>query len=187
MKAQNTVQKSIIKSNTTCVFRSASRLARSAPGKLMLAAALLFSLVTVPLLTRGQDGNEPAANQKHELTGNWMVTVTRLNPPPGAPPNILSLMTYFQDQNFLEESNSPAIRSTARGTWERTAYHQFTRTSTSFRFDAARNYLGTSRLTAMMTLSEDGTEFQANGVVQGFDAAGNLVSTAQTTEVGQRF
>jgi hypothetical protein len=35
-----------------------------------------------------------------------------------------------------------------------------------------------------MTLSEDGSVFQANAVVQNYDASGNLLTTLQSTEVG---
>jgi len=178
MKSQNTV----LESNSGRVFEYAKRVALSAPGKFVLAAAVMFSLVSVPLLSRANNSNE-----KRTLTGNWMVTVTRINPPPGLAPTFLSLMTYFNDGNFLEESNTTSIRSTHRGNWERIEHQEFSRSSIAFRFDAARNYLGTSRLTATVTLSDDGSEFQANAVIQSFDTAGNLLSTAQSTEVGQRF
>lgn len=178
MKSQNTV----MESKSGRVFQYAKRVALSAPGKFLLAVAVMISLVSIPLLTRADQTNE-----ERKLTGNWLVTVTRINPPPTLPPTFLSLMTYFEDGNFLEESNTTSIRSTHRGNWERIGHRQFTRSSISFRFDGARNYLGTSRLTATVTLNEDGSEFQANAVIQSFDAAGNLLTTAQSTEVGQRF
>jgi len=168
------------------VFQAARRVALSAPGKLLLAAAVMGSLMSIPLLTRADGPNEHGRNERRALTGNWMVTVTRINPPPTLAPTFLSLMTFFEDGNFLEESNTTAIRSTHRGSWERVGHQHFTRSSISFRFDAARNYLGTSRLTATVTLSEDGSEFQANAVIQSFDQSGNLLTTAQSTEAGQR-
>jgi hypothetical protein len=168
------------------LFQYARRFALSTPGKLLLAGAVLFSLVSVPLATKAHDRSEHDQSAKRTLTGNWLVTVTRINPPPTLPPTFLSLMTYFSDRNFIEESNTSSIRSTHRGNWERIEHEQFTRSSISFRFDAARNYLGTSRLTATVTLSEDGNEFQANAVIQSFDPSGNLLTTARSTEVGQR-
>ena len=182
MKTQNTVQNIVIESNSARALEYAKRVALSAPGKFLLALTVMISLVSIPLLTRAQESNE-----KRTLTGNWLVTVTRVNPPHSLAPTFLSLMTYFNDGNFLEESNTPSIRSTHRGNWERIGHQQFTRSSLAFRFDATRNYLGTSRLTATVTLSEDGSEFQANAVIQSFDPSGNLLTTAQSTEVGQRF
>lgn len=177
MKAQNT----LTESESGRGLQFARRVALSAPGKLLLAVTVMVSLMSIPLLTKADQTNE-----KRKLTGNWMVTVTRINPPPTLAPTFLSLMTFFEDGNFLEESNTTSIRSTHRGSWERIGHQQFTRSSISFRFDAARNYLGTSRLTATVTLSEDGGEFQANAVIQSFDTAGNLLTTAQSTEAGQR-
>jgi hypothetical protein len=177
MKTQNTVTES----KWSHVFRYAQRVALSAPGKFLIAAAVMVSLVSVPLLTRADQTNE-----ERKLTGNWMVTVTRLNPPPSLPPTFLSLMTYFEDGNVSEESNTTSIRSTGHGNWERVGHQQFARTVTFFRFDSTRNYLGTGRITATITLSEDGSAFQADAVVQNFDPSGNLLTTLQSTEVGQR-
>ena len=168
------------------VMQYPRRTALSAPGKLLFALAVLISLVSIPMLTKADDRNGHDGNQKRTLTGNWMVTVTRVNPPPSLAPTFLSLMTYFGDGNILEESNTTSIRSTHRGSWERIGHQQFSRSTISFRFDAARNYLGTSRITATVTLSPDGSEFQADAVVQSFDPAGNLLTTAHSSEVGQR-
>lgn len=187
MKTHNTVQSTVIESMSGRVFHSAKRVALSMPGKFLLAVALLFSLGSIPLLTRANDGNGQDGNEKRTLTGNWLVTVTRVNPPPTLPPTFLSLMTHFEDGNVLEESNGTTIRSTARGNWERTGHQQFSRTMTLFRFDSTRNYLGTGRITAAVTLSEDGSEFQGNAVIQNFDPSGNPTTTAQSTEFGQRF
>lgn len=183
MKAQNTLQTTAMESNSGRIFRYAKHVALSAPGKSLLAAAIIIGMASLPLLIKGQESNE-----KRTLTGNWLVTVTRLNPSPNLPPTFLSLMTFFEDGNVLEESNSPVIRSLAHGTWERIGHQQFTRSFFSFRFDATRNFVGTSRITARVTLSEDGSQFQGDAVLQTFDPSGNLITTIQApgTEFGQR-
>ena len=167
-------------------FHYAKNFAQSAPGKFLMAVALIFSLVSIPLLTRADGANGHSQSEKRTLTGNWLVTVTRVNPPPTLPPTFLSLMTCFEDGNVSEESNTPSIRSTGHGDWERIGHHQFTRLTNYFRFDATRNYLGMGVITATITLSNDGSEFQANAAVQSFDLSGNLLSTLQSTEFGQR-
>lgn len=182
MKSQHTVQSTVMESESGRVFQYARRVALSAPGKCLLAVAVMISLVSIPLLTGAQESNE-----KRTLTGNWLVTVTRVNPAPGLAPTFLSLMTYFEDGNFLEENNTTTISSTRRGSWERIGHQQFTRTFTAFRFDATRNYLGTVEVTATVSLSEDGSAFQAAAVIENYDTLGNLVTTRQSTEVGQRF
>jgi hypothetical protein len=59
------------------VCQYARRIALSAPARFLLAVTVMISLVSIPLLTRAQESNE-----KRTLTGNWLVTVTRVNPPP---------------------------------------------------------------------------------------------------------
>ena len=177
MKVQNT----LIELNSERAFQYAKRLALSAPGKFLLGLAILISLVSIPLLTRADQTNEA-----RKLTGNWLVTVTRINPPPTLPPTFLSLMTCFEDGNVSEESNTTSIRSTGHGNWERIGHQQFARSINYFRFDATRNFLGMGRITATITLSEDGSQYVADAAVQNFDASGNLLTTLQSTEVGQR-
>jgi hypothetical protein len=116
-----------------------------------------------------------------------MGTVTRLNPPPGQAATVLSLMTFFEDGNLLQEGSDPSLRSTGRGKWQRTGHQQFTQEFLNWRFDAARNYIGTRVVTSTITLSDDGNEYHAESAVQIFDASGNLVSSGQgATEVAQR-
>jgi len=177
MKSQNTVTES----KSGRIVQYAKRIALTAPGKLLLAVAVMIGLVSIPLLTRANQTNE-----KRQLTGNWMLTVTPVTSPPGLAPSFLGLLTFFDDGNLVEESNTTAIRGTGRGHWEKIGHEQFTFSFVSFRFDAARTYLGTGRITATITLSEDGSALQGDAVVQNFDASGNLLITLQVTEVGQR-
>src|SRR5688572_27832887 len=117
---------------STCapLLRHAHRLARSNSGKLTLAAALfavvfMFSPMSVSLPTRAADPNGHIRNQQRSLAGNWMVTVTRVNPAPGLAPNFLTLVTYFEDGNLIHESNSADFNGAGRGNWERTGPREF--------------------------------------------------------------
>jgi len=168
------------------VFQYAKRVALSTPGKLLLAGAVLISLLSIPLLTRADDRNGHDRNEKRTLTGNWLVTSTRIDPLPGQTLNFLGLATFFEDGNYLEENNEAALRSTARGHWERIGHRQFVNSFIFFRFDAARNYLGTAQPTTTITLSDDGSEYQGDTVVQIYDVSGNLVRTARVTGVAHR-
>lgn len=181
MKSQNTVQDTVMESKSGRVFHYAQRVALSAPGKLLLAAAVMVSLVSIPLLTQANDSNE-----KRTLTGNWLVTSTRIDPLPGQAPTFLGLATFFEDGNYLEENNEAALRSTGRGNWQRLGHQQFMNSFIFFRFDAARNYLGTVRPTTTITLSEDGSEYQGDTVARIYDVSGNLVRTVRVTGVAHR-
>jgi len=167
-----------MESNSRRGFEYAKRVALSAPGKFVFAVAVLISLVSIPLLTRAQESNE-----KGTLTGNWISTATRLDPLPGQAPTFLSLQTFFEDGNFLEENNEAAIRSTGRGHWERIGPRQFMNSFIFLRFDAARIYLGTVQPKTTITLSEDGSEFHGDTVAQISDASGNLLRTVPISGV----
>ena len=181
MNPQNTVQNTGIESKPVRGFEYVKRVAVSTPGKFLLALAVLTSLVSIPLLSKADQTNEAK-----KLTGNWMVTVTPVTTPPGQAAPFHTLMTYFDDGNLLQESSSSTLRSTGRGNWERTGHNQFNQSIIFFRFDAARTYLGTRVITSTITLGEDGRQYQADSVGQNFDTSGNLLTTSQATEVGQR-
>jgi len=177
MKSQNT----LMQSKSGRLIQYVRRVALSVPGKVLLAVTVLISLVNIPLLTRADQTNE-----EKKLTGNWISTITRLEPLPGQAPTFLSLQTFFEDGNFLEENNDTAIRSTGRGHWERTGPQQFINSFIVFRFDAARNYLGTLQPTTTITLSEDGSEFQGDTVARIYDPSGNLLRTLRLSGVAHR-
>jgi hypothetical protein len=181
MKSQSTVKSTLEESKLGGVFQYARGVALRASGKSLLTLAVLISLVAIPLLTRADQRNE-----KRKLTGNWMGTVTRLNPPPGQAADVLSLMTFFEDGNLLQEGSDPSIRSTGRGKWERIGHQQFSQEFLNLRFDAARIYIGTRVVTSTITLSDDGNQYQAETVAQTFDTSGNLLTTGLATEVAQR-
>ena len=181
MKAQNTVRNAALESKSGRAFQYAKLVALSAPGKFLLGLAIMVSLVSVPLLTRADQTNE-----EKKLTGNWLSTVTRLNPLPGSVPTFISLQTFFEDGNFLEENNESIVRSTGRGHWERIGPRQFMNSFIFFRFDAARNFLGTAQPTTTITLSEDGMEFQGDTVARIYDASGNLLTTVRLSGVAHR-
>ena len=151
----------------------------------MLVAAILAVMIAIQTAT-----GTPASSDRKTLAGNWMVAVDLITPPPGVPPHFLSLQTYIEDGTLLEETNTSRVRSLAHGKWERVSRRQFTRSWLFFRFDVSRNFIGTSKNTATITLNEDGNEFRVTeATVELFDAAGNLISRtsdAGGTEVGTR-
>ena len=152
----------------------------------LLALLLLFTLMSASLPTRAADKHGQGRNLKESLTGNWMVTVTRVNPPPSLAPNFLTLVTYFEDGNLLHESNSADFNGAGRGKWERTGHREFSLSFTFFRFDSERTYLGIRRVTSTITLSPDGNEYQADSVGQDYDPSGNPQKTLLATGVGRR-
>ena len=132
---------------------------------------------------------DQSSSEGHGLEGSWMVTVTRINPPPGTSPTFLSLMTLTPDGQVLEESNTTAIRSLGHGEWVKIGPWQFQRTALNFRFApppaAPRTYIGVSRITAILELNRRGDEFTGKSMIESFDQDGNPVATMYSTEAGR--
>jgi hypothetical protein len=118
-----------------------------------------------------------------------MVTVTRINPPPGVAPTFKSLMSYARGGVMIETSNTVTTRrGAALGQWERISNDLFAPSMWLFRFDPATGaFLGTQEIDWTMRLSADGESFTAVAVSHLFDPDGNPVGDAlHTTEVGTR-
>ena len=156
------------------------------------AIATTVVLASLSALGLGQASNGAhAEGRQHtpKLIGTWVVTVTRTSPPSSVP--FLSMQTYSGDGAVLEESNNPTVpRSLAQGTWVMTGPGQFRRTWVYFRYDSftlPRTFIGTSNNVATITLNEDGSEFNAEAVVELRDATGAFEATRTFSEIGRRF
>ena len=124
-----------------------------------------------------------------QLDGTWMVTVTRINPPPGLAPTFKSLMSYTRGGGMIETSNTGTTRrGAALGQWERIGNNLFATSMWLFRFDPATgSSLGTQEIDRTMRLAADGESFTAVAVIHVFDVDGNPVGDAlHATEVGTR-
>ena len=124
-----------------------------------------------------------------QLDGTWMVTVTRINPPPGLAPTFKSLMSYTRGGGMIETSNTGTTRrGAALGQWERIGNNLFATSMWLFRFDPATgSSLGTQEIDRTMRLATDGESFTAVAVIHVFDVDGNPVGDAlHATEVGTR-
>jgi hypothetical protein len=124
-----------------------------------------------------------------QLDGTWMVTVTRVNPPPGVAATFKSLLIYTRGGGMIETSNTGTTRrGAALGQWERIGNDLFATSMWLFRFDPATGAsLGTQEIDRTMRLSGDGESFTAVAVIYVFDADGNQVGDAlHATEVGTR-
>ncbi len=157
------------------------RIAIVIAGLLVLAAIVAATGLTSASATSSAEGLQ--------LDGTWMVTVTRINPPPGLAPTFKSLLSYTRGGVMIETSStSAARRSPALGQWERIGNDLFATSMWFFRSDPATGAnLGTQEVDRTVRLSADGNSFTAVAVVQQFDVDGNRVGgQLHATEVGTR-
>jgi hypothetical protein len=157
-----------------------------------LPIAIASLLVVAAVATAASLSSASSAANSAEglqLDGAWMVTVTRVNPPPGVAPTFKSLLSYARGGVMIETSNTGTTRrGAALGQWERIGNDLFATSMWLFRFDPATGAsLGTQEIDRTMRLSADGESFTAVALIHIFDADGNQVGDVlHATEVGTR-
>lgn len=130
-----------------------------------------------------------SASSGNSIEGTWVITVTRLNPPPGVPATFKSLMTFAAGGGLVETSSTGTTRrGPAHGVWERIAGRMYATTMVLFRFDPVTGaFLGTQKVNRTMRLSQDGQTFEGVSLATQFDPAGNVVlGGLRATEFGER-
>ena len=158
--------------------------------RIAIVIASLLVLVAVSV-TGFSSASSTKSSQGLQLDGTWMVTVTRINPPPGLAPTFKSLMSYARGGVMIETATG-SIPSTRRGPalgqWERIGNRRFATSMWFFRFDPVTGIsVGSQRVDRTMQLSRNRESFTAVGLVQQFDVDGNPVGPPlRATEVGQR-
>lgn len=149
-------------------------------------STLCAVLIGAGALAQSSLAKGPAHRQG--LEGTWMIGVSSQTNNGGIP--FLALVTYTQDGQALSESNTTLIKSLEHGEWFKVGHREYIRTSVNFRFSPPpappRTYEGLTRISARLVLSEDGDEYTGTSVSQRYDIMGNLISSANNTEVARR-
>jgi hypothetical protein len=163
---------------------------RSMERRVPIAIAGLLVVAAVAATASLSSASSAASSTEGlQLDGTWMVTVTRVNPPPGVAASFKSLLIYTRGGGMIETSNTGTTRrGAALGQWERIGNDLFATSMWLFRFDPATGAsLGMQEIDRTMRLSANGESFMAVAVIHIFDAEGNQVGDAlHATEVGTR-
>jgi len=158
--------------------------------RIVIVIAALLVLAALVAATGFTNASAKNSAEGLQLDGTWMVTVTRINPPPGVPPTFQSLLSYTRGGVMIETSSTSAAvrRSPALGQWERIGNDLLATSMWFFRSDPVTGAnLGTQEVDRTVRLSADGNSFTARAVVQQFDVDGNPVGgQLHATEVGER-
>jgi hypothetical protein len=153
-------------------------------------ASVLVAVAVAAAVSFSSASSAASSAEGLQLDGTWMVTVTRINPPPGLAPTFKSLLSYVRGGVMIETSSLAGAnrRSPALGQWERIGNDLFATSMRFFRSDPATGAnLGTQEVDRTVRLSADGDSFTAVAVVQQFDVDGNPVGDVlHATEVGTR-
>jgi hypothetical protein len=149
---------------------------------LLLAAAITILTGSFATQSKAKAGGASAP----EIEGSWIETVT--DPISGS--SFTTLSTYTRGGAFVTAAPplpNPLNRSTTgHGTWERTGGHEFVYTFVYFRYNSAQQLLGSGKVRAVITLNEDGDEYEARATLENFNAAGLLTSTGCSVNHARR-
>jgi hypothetical protein len=112
---------------------------KSMKGRIPIAIAGLLVVAAVAAAASLSSASSAASSTEGlQLDGTWMVTVTRVNPPPGVAPTFKSLLIYTRGGGMIETSNTGTTRrGAALGQWERIGNNLFATSMWLFRFDPA--------------------------------------------------
>jgi hypothetical protein len=150
------------------------RLAWSAPGKFLLAAALVTCLVTLPLLTSADQSGNDFRDTSNSLEGSWIYTVSPILPPGSPPISVRTYQTYIQGGTSIGSDRTKPFASPQHGTWIHLRGHEYANTFVQDLFDPAGTFLGTFKGRARLELVGQ-NELVGVANVEQRDPGGNLV------------
>ena len=155
----------------------------------MLGLSVLVVVVGLslsPQTLRTARGSEEATLGQ-QLEGTWLLTVTRGMAPPGEPLAFPTAITFLPGGAFFETPALVAGRTTpGHGQWVRTGDREFRGSFLFFLLDPFGAFVGTAKVTATYTLSEDLQELRVTGLTQILDAEGAILGARPINAVGRR-
>lgn len=128
--------------------------------------------------------------KKKSIVGTWLETVTFSGG--GAPPPFRSLGTYTEDGNVVvaDQGNDttvlPFVFSPGHGAWVHVDGRTFAWTVMELVTDLSGNLIATLKVRGQHTVNEPGDEYTGQFIAELFDPVGNLFSSVEGTNQGQR-
>jgi hypothetical protein len=137
-----------------------------------------------------QMGGLTAPPKKKSIVGTWIETVTFSGV--GAPPPFRSLGTYTEDGNIVvadqgnDTSALPFVFSPGHGAWVHKDGRTFAWTVIELVTDLSGNLVAILKVRGEHTTNEPGNEYTGQFRAELFDPVGNLISSVEGTNQGQR-
>ena len=155
-----------------------------------LVGALILGLMSAQVTAVAQPASNPLANARSsQIVGVWNVTVDLYTCDNGAYITSFPAMHKFElggTGQVVPAGNSP-VSPVHLMVWEYLGDNTYSSVFQFFRYDAGV-VIGTTRLTNVVWVSEDGTEYGGSGISELYDLDGNRVGVAGCPSVsGTRF
>jgi len=131
-----------------------------------------------------------SAQDARRLDGAWNVNVTLHDCTTGAVTrNIVALNLFTRDGSLTETAASiqpGRTRGSSVGTWRHLRDDIFTSTFQFFRFNPDGSFFSRAKVTRVIELSQDGSQFISNGTVEDFNAQNVSIGVSCPTETASR-
>jgi len=117
--------------------------------------------------------------KSNDLTGSWLITVTRTDE--NAPPPFKALVTFTEDGGLViavqgdVTTDPPFVNSPGHGAWVKTGKRTFVMTFLQLSYTLDGRLLGIVKVRQTMNLNETGTEWSGPSIIEVTDSDGNPV------------
>src|SRR5271169_6670305 len=136
----------------------------------------IFRISTILALGLAGSLTVVSAQNTQPIEGTWDVSVTVTNCQTGALiRTVRSIQGFNHDGSFTETANT-FLRGQSVGAWSRNSLLAYGAKYWFFRYNADGTFASFARALDMITLSQDGNEFTAQGTIQDFNASNVSIS-----------
>lgn len=145
----------------------------------------LFRICTILALGLAASQTMLQAQEGNGLLGVWNVSVTVVNCQTGAPiRTVHSLQMFSLGSSFTETANT-ASRGISEGVWSNAGGQTYGAFYWFYRYNTDGTFASLAKATNKIMLGDNG-QFTASGVIQDFNASGQLISVGCVTQAATR-
>jgi len=148
------------------------------------------ALVLAGMLVLGFGLTARAQSKDAGLEGTWRLQITVRDCQTGQALRTFPALFAFAKGGTLTATTAgqlPSLSTPNLGVWRHTDGHTYSAVSEAFVFSPAGAWTQTHRLTRVIEIGNDGSEFTDTIALQIFDTNGNLIVTGCGTSVASRF
>ena len=138
---------------------------------------LALALAVSPAMLRAQEGSG--------LLGVWNVAVTVRNCSTGDVIRVVNSLQMFGRDGSETETANTASRGISVGVWSNAGGQTYNANYWFYRYTTSGTFASLAKATETIVLG-DNNQFTSSGVIQDFDASGNLISTGCVTHAATR-
>ncbi|MDE3186185.1 MAG: hypothetical protein KGM96_01510 [Acidobacteriota bacterium] len=144
---------------------------------LRICTMLALGLAASQTMLQAQEGSG--------LLGVWNVSVTVVNCQSGAPIRTVHSLQMFGLNGIFTETANTALRGISEGVWSNQGGQTYVALYWFYRYNPDGSFASLAKATNTVMLGDNG-QFEATGLIQDFNASGELISVGCVTQTASR-